>query len=260
MKFFQVDAFAEKAFEGNPAAVFLTEQPLAVDLMQNIAREMNLSETAFLVPRQGGYHLRWFTPEAEVELCGHATLASAHVLYETGQLSKGEKGLFSTLSGELRTEYRDGKIMMDFPATPASPTAPLPDLEKALGTGVKEVLKNQFDYMAVLENEKSVRSLAPDMTLLEKFECRGVIVTAPGGDGYDFVSRFFAPAVGVPEDPVTGSAHCTLGPYWQKKSGKSSFTARQISRRGGTVQLQVTGERVILGGSGVTTVSGELIL
>jgi PhzF family phenazine biosynthesis protein len=257
---FQVDAFADGLFSGNPAAVCLLERPADEGWMQRVAGEMNLSETAFLHPEEGGYRLRWFTPAAEVKLCGHATLASAHVLWEAGRLRPDEPARFHTRSGLLTAVRGAGGIDMDFPATPASPAAPPPDLARALGAEPEEVRANGMDYLVRLGSEAAVRGLRPDLGLLARLPVRGLIVTARADTpGFDFVSRFFAPAVGVPEDPVTGSAHCTLAPFWRERLGKDEMRAYQASPRGGVVGVRVRGDRVGLSGRAVTVLRGELL-
>lgn len=228
--------------------------------MRDVAREMNLSETAFLVPEDGGYRLRWFTPAAEVDLCGHATVASAHVLWQDGHLPPGAQARFHTRSGLLLADRRGEWIELDFPATPAVPADAPAGMPAALGCQAKTVMRNKFDYLVELESEEAVRGLAPDFTALKKIAARGIIVTArPSTPGFDFISRFFAPAVGVDEDPVTGSAHCALAPFWGERLGKTAMTGRQISARGGTVRVRLEGARVILGGQAVTVMAGELL-
>jgi len=256
----QVDAFTDRAFAGNPAAVCLLDGPRDERWMQNVAREMNLSETAFLIKGEDGFDLRWFTPEAEVNLCGHATLASAHVLWEEDILDKRGTARFHTRSGLLTALRKDGWIEMDFPAEPQKPAIAAPALSRALGATPVYLGKNRFDYLVELESEEALRNLHPDFSLLKTIPARGVIVTSPSDSkNYDFVSRFFAPALGINEDPVTGSAHCCLGPYWQKRLKKDSFTAYQASARGGIVRVTVQGDRVLLGGQAVTLLRGELI-
>jgi PhzF family phenazine biosynthesis protein len=260
MRIFQVDAFTASAFAGNPAAVCLLPGPAEAAWMQRVAAEMNLSETAFLEPRQGGYGLRWFTPAAEVQLCGHATLASAHVLYETGLSAPGDDIRFATASGEL-TARRDGAaISLDFAATPATEAEPPPGVLDALGIGPPDWAgRSRQDILIVLAAQHDVTALAPDFSRLAPAGVRGTIVTAPADRaGADFVSRFFAPAVGVPEDPVTGSAHCTLAPYWGERLGRTTLTGYQASARGGTVLMRLAGDRVILTGQAVTVLRGEL--
>ncbi len=257
----QVDAFTSEPFGGNPAAVCLLPRPADAAWMQRVAREMNLSETAFLVPRDAsGFDLRWFTPAVEVDLCGHATLASAHVLWEAGHLAAGAPAIFHTRSGRLSAVLRDGWIEMDFPAEPDAP-APVPGgLADALGAEPTYVGRNRFDYLVEVDTEATVRSLAPDTRRLGALAVRGFIVTARADPGrFDFVSRFFAPRAGVDEDPVTGSAHCCLGPYWQRRLGRDAFTAWQASARGGLVKVTVHGDRVTLSGQAVTVLRGELL-
>lgn len=254
----QVDAFASAPFTGNPAAVCWLPETRAAAWMQSVAREMNLSETAFLEKRSDGFGLRWFTPAIEVDLCGHATLASAHVLWETGQCAAGEQIRFHTRSGVLTVISNDGWIELDFPAKLEQPSAAPPGLANALGAEPVHVGKKQFDYLVELDSELLVRNLDPDHGSLKKLPVRGVIVTARGGE-YDFVSRFFAPGSGVDEDPVTGSAHCALAPYWGAKLNKNEMVAYQASRRGGLLKVRVDGDRVHLGGCAVTVLRGELL-
>jgi PhzF family phenazine biosynthesis protein len=257
----QVDAFADRPFAGNPAAVCVLSSPGDPEWMQQVAREMNLAETAFLVRRRDGFDLRWFTPAVEVDLCGHATLASAHVLWEEGHLNPAETARFHTKSGVLTASRQANLIWLDFPATPAQP-APTPiELELGLAdSGIKYVGLTSFDYLVELESEAAVRSLVPDLNALAQLPVRGVIVTARSADGsHDFVSRFFAPAAGVPEDPVTGSAHCGLGPYWADRLGKNELVGYQASPRGGTVRVRVEGDRAHLGGQAITVLRGELL-
>jgi PhzF family phenazine biosynthesis protein len=255
----QVDAFTDRPFAGNPAAVCVLRETPTDQWMRDVAREMNLSETAFLTPHDDGYNLRWFTPAVEVDLCGHATLASAHVLWEDGHLPAGRQARFHTRSGLLLADRRGGWIELDFPAKTATPAEAPPDLLPALGVQARFVARNQFDYLVEVESEETLRAMTPDFTALRKVPVRGVIVTArPSSAEFDFVSRFFAPGVGVDEDPVTGSAHCALGPYWAERLGKSEFTACQASARGGVVRVRLSGDRVILGGQAVTVMRGEL--
>ncbi|WP_456428664.1 PhzF family phenazine biosynthesis protein [Rhodocaloribacter sp.] len=263
LSLFQVDAFADRAFSGNPAAVCLLDAPREEAWMQRVAAEMNLSETAFLVPRTGTtvYDLRWFTPRAEVNLCGHATLASAHILWERGRLSPGEPALFETRSGRLAARRRpDGRIAMDFPADPEVETAVPEGLVEALGVAPVYVGKSREDYLVLLDDAGAVRALRPDMTRLEALDTRGVIVTAAAGGTFDFVSRFFAPRLGIPEDPVTGSAHCCLGPFWQARLGKTEMTGFQASERGGVVRVRVGAERVEVAGRAVTVMEAQLLV
>ena len=257
----QVDAFTNRPFAGNPAAVCVLREAPAEQWMRDVAREMNLSETAFLVPRDDGYSLRWFTPAVEVDLCGHATVASAHVLWQDGHLPEGRQARFHTRSGLLTADRRGDWIELDFPAKIAVPAEAPAELLPALGVGgAKFVGKNAFDYLVEAETEEAVRALSPDHSKLRNVPVRGVIVTARSSSPeFDFVSRFFAPGSGIDEDPVTGSAHTALGPYWAGILGKSEFTAFQASARGGVVKVQVKGDRVLLGGQAVTVMTGELV-
>jgi PhzF family phenazine biosynthesis protein len=260
MQLFQVDSFADEVFGGNPAAVCLLAGPAKPAWMQSVASEMNLSETAFVEPTGTGYSLRWFTPVAEVDLCGHATLASAHVLYETGLVPPAEPVRFDSVSGPLTAQREDGLLVLDFPARPAEPAPPPAGLLAALGvTSAVWTGQGEDDIMVVLGQESEVTGLRPDTVTLASLETRGVIVTAPASrPGADFVSRFFAPAVGVAEDPVTGSAHCTLAPYWADRLGRDSLTGYQASARGGTVRVRLDGDRVLLAGRAVTVFAGQL--
>jgi PhzF family phenazine biosynthesis protein len=256
----QVDAFTAEPFAGNPAAVCVLAHAADKRWMQQVAREMNLSETAFLFRQDDAWSLRWFTPTVEVALCGHATLASAHVLWQDGHLPQDAQARFDTKSGRLTADRKGDWIEMDFPAEPAQPTAPPPSLLEALGVAARFVGKNRMDYLVEIESEAAVRALQPDFTRLRSLPVRGVMVTArASGDGFDFVSRFFAPGAGVDEDPVTGSAHCCLAPYWGAKLGKTEMTGHQVSARGGVVRVRDAGARVILGGQAVTVLRGELL-
>lgn len=259
MSIFQVDAFTDKAFAGNPAAVCILPEPRDDAWMQNLAREMNLSETAFVQKQEDEFGLRWFTPAVEVALCGHATLASAHVLWETGILAGNEPARFHTLSGLLTAERKGPWIELNFPATPDQPITAPPELAKALGVRAKYVGKSMFDYLLEVNSEETVRTMQPDFSQLRTIGVRGVMVTSRATSlGYDFVSRFFAPGSGIDEDPVTGSAHCCLGPFWSKRLGKSELVAYQASKRGGTIRVRVDGDRVYLSGQAVTVLRGEL--
>jgi PhzF family phenazine biosynthesis protein len=247
-----VDAFTDQPFSGNPAAVCLLEQPVDETWMRLVAREMNLSETAFLHPVEGGFSLRWFTPTVEVALCGHATLASAFTLWETGVLHSDQAARFQTLSGWLTCRKEAGWIAMDFPAKVCKPCGAPTGLAAALDCEPIACGFNGMDYLVEVASEAALRALKPDFTSLSLLPVRGVIVTCRSeSPRYDFVSRFFAPAAGVNEDPVTGSAHCALGPYWQALLGKADFTACQASERGGLVKLSVRGERIMLRGQAV---------
>ncbi len=258
-----VDAFTDRPFAGNPAAVALLDAPRPDDWMQAIAREMNLSETAFVEHRGDAFSLRWFTPTIEVDLCGHATLASAHVLWTEGRVPPAAAIAFDTRSGVLTCRpAADGWIEMDFPATPAVETEPPPDLARALGVEPRYVGRSRFDYLVQVASAAEVRTLAPDLALLRTLPVRGVCVTAPSGDpSFDFVSRFFAPAAGVDEDPATGSAHCMLAPFWGERLGKRQMAGVQLSSRGGVVRvrLAVARDRVILSGQAVTVLRGTLL-
>lgn len=259
-KITQVDAFADRPFAGNPAAVCILPGPAEEAWMRDVAREMNLSETAFLHPRDGEWALRWFTPEVEVDLCGHATLASAHVLWQDGHLPADAEARFRTRSG-LLTARRDGEwVAMDFPAKPAEEVPPPEGLARALGVEPAYVGRSQFDVLVEVDSEETVRGLRPDMGLLRGVEARGVIVTSRAeGSGYDFVSRFFAPRVGVDEDPATGSAHCVLAPYWAARLGRDELVGYQASARGGMLRVEARGERVLLAGRAFTVLRGELV-
>lgn len=254
---YQVDAFTDEVFKGNPAAVCPLERWLPDERMQQIAQENNLSETAFFVEEESGYRLRWFTPTTEVDLCGHATLASAHVLFERLNY-RDETIRFRSRSGELKVVKDEDRLVMDFPAAGLD-KADLPEsLERAVGIPPSDLYRDT-DYLYVLETENQVRGLNPDMRLLREVEARGIIVTAPGTEA-DFVSRFFAPAAGVDEDPVTGSAHTMLAPYWSGRFGKKILTGRQVSERGGTVFCTVNGDRVHIAGNAVLYMEGGIIL
>jgi PhzF family phenazine biosynthesis protein len=255
VKQYQVDAFANRVFEGNPAAVCPLDAWLKDDVLQAIAEENNLSETAFFVPTEEGFHLRWFTPVAEVDLCGHATLASAHVIFEIHGYPK-QVIEFETRSGKLSVERKNGLLAMDFPSQPPEPCSPPEALIDGLGQLPIEVLAAE-DYIAVFESEAVVRALSPNFAKLGELALRGVCVTAPGLS-VDFVSRFFAPKFGIPEDPVTGSAHCELAPYWSSRLKKTTLNALQVSKRGGEILCKVGGDRVILFGSAVTFMVAEI--
>lgn len=255
----QVDAFTTEPFTGNPAAVCLLIEPRDERWMQNVAREMNLSETAFLHRQGDGFQLRWFTPTTEVDLCGHATLASAHVLWEEGHIEPDQPARFYTRSGLLTAVRKGDWIEMDFPAEPERPAMAPPELIEALGVMPEYVGRNRFDYLVSVASEDVVRAMNPNFALLKTIPIRGIIVTAPSSsETYDFVSRFFAPRVGVDEDPVTGSAHCCLGPFWSERLNKCELIGYQASARGGVVRVGVKGDRVILGGQAVTVLRGEL--
>ncbi|HEY0766269.1 MAG TPA: PhzF family phenazine biosynthesis protein [Pyrinomonadaceae bacterium] len=254
---FHIDAFSSRPFAGNPAAVMLLNTFLEDTLLQEIAAENNLSETAFLVPKGGDYRLRWFTPTTEVPLCGHATLASAAVVMQ--RLEPGrDTVVFHSASGPLTVNRTEAGYVMDFPVRTSEQISIPPALAEALRIDPIEVFKNEFNYLALLESGQVLRSLAPDMAALARLDRPGVIVTAPGEETYDFISRYFAPAKGIPEDPVTGAAHCMLAPHWAKRLGKTTFHAFQASRRGGEIVCRLEGDRVKLEGACVFYLEGEV--
>jgi PhzF family phenazine biosynthesis protein len=256
---YQVDAFTDSLFGGNPAAVCPLDAWLPDAVMQAIAAENNLSETAFFVREGGDYALRWFTPSVEVDLCGHATLAAGHVVFSFLEPARAAVSFRTVKAGTL-TVSRDGDLLvMDFPARPATPCEPPAGLLAALGGSPREVLRAR-DHLIVYETAAEIAALKPDLAALAKVDCWAAIVTAPGDNGVDFASRFFAPAQGIPEDPVTGSAHCTLVPYWAKRLGKTEFEARQLSRRGGALRCALNGDRVSIGGKAVVYLEGQIEL
>lgn len=258
LDFYQVDAFADRPFAGNPAMVYRLDAWLADELMQKIAAEHNLSETAFLVQEADGWRIRWFTPTAEVPLCGHATLASAHVLFEIfGE--PGERLELNSLSGPLRVFREEGRLALDFPAQPPSEAGSTVELEQALGQPVVDALNTTSHLLVLLESEQAVRECAPDFAALARLPYLGVIVTARSDD-YDFVSRFFAPAIGLNEDPVTGAAHCALIPYWSQRLSKLQMRAYQCSARGGELWCRLNGDRVSIAGEARLVASGRLVL
>ena len=261
MLIYQVDAFTSEVFAGNPACVVMLKKQKEDAWMAALAGEMNLSETAFLLPREGGYHLRWFTPAAEVPLCGHATLASAHILWEGGYLQENETAVFETLSGRLGATKKGDWIEMDFPAFSAK-EVPFPEgLVDMLGGSPLEAFDTGESLMVVYGSPEEVSALAPDFARIAQLPYQGVMPTAKGdGAPYDFVSRYFAPRVGVDEDPVTGSAHSSLCPFWAKRLGKEEMLAQQISKRGGVLKVRDMGERVAIAGQAVTVFSGELLV
>ncbi|HEY3296641.1 MAG TPA: PhzF family phenazine biosynthesis protein [bacterium] len=258
---FTVDSFTEVPFKGNPAGVCLLSEAKDAAWMQNVAAEMKHAETAFLVSRAEGYDLRWFTPAVEVNLCGHATLASAHILFQEGRVKPGEPIRFFTRSGELKARREGDMIVLDFPTQPAQEIAPPPHLLEALG-GVEPLFvgQNDDDYLVCVSSAEMVKALSPDFAQLKRFDVRGVIVTASDNQsGVDFVSRFFAPGAGIDEDPVTGSAHCCLAVYWNQRLHKTEFIAHQLSARGGVLRVTLAGDRVLLGGHAVTVWKGSLL-
>ncbi|MBW4482344.1 MAG: PhzF family phenazine biosynthesis protein [Tildeniella torsiva UHER 1998/13D] len=255
----QVDAFTDAAFGGNPAAVCALPEAPPDRWMQQVAQEMNLSETAFFYPEADGYRLRWFTPTVEVDLCGHATLATCHVLWSEGHLSNEQPATFHTRSGVLTARRLGDWIELNFPANPSHPIAEPDGLANALGTTPKAIVENSLGYLVELESAAAVRDLRPNFAALGQFPVHGVTVTSLGDAPYDFVSRFFAPALGIDEDPVTGAAHCCLGPYWREKLGKTTFLAHQSSARGGVVKVQEEGDRILLSGQAITIFKGDLL-
>ena len=262
IRFTQIDAFTDTPFTGNPAAVCVLTQAIDDVRMQNIAREMNLSETAFLRRRpDGDYDLRWFTPTVEIDLCGHATLASTHALLEAGQIQPGQAVRFHTRSGVLTCTHDGTWIDLDFPATPAEPCDAPAGLAEALGVTAVSAGKSRFDYLVEVPDEESVRRAAPDFGRLRALPVRGVMITSLASTpGVDFVSRFFAPGSGVDEDPVTGSAHCALTPFWSQRLGKPAMVAHQLSARGGELRVRLDGDRVHLGGQAVMVLRGEILV
>lgn len=254
-----VDAFTDAPFTGNPAAVCLLDGARSEEWMQALAAELNLPATVFVVGARDGYGLRWYSPLAELTLCGHGTLAAAHALWETARLPPTDSARFSTRSGSLSAASREGWIAIDLPAEVATTSTPPVGLLDALGAKARWVGRNRLDYVVEVDDEAAVRALAPDLGALAAIETRGVIVTARASrPGIDFVSRFFAPRVGIPEDSVTGSAHCCLAPLWASRLGTSRLTAQQLSARGGLVRASVEGDRVVLSGQAVTVLRGEL--
>ena len=258
----QIDAFTNRAFQGNPAAVCVLPSPQDDRWMQSVAREMNLSETAFLLKQDRHYSLRWFTPTTEVPLCGHATLASAHVLWTEGYASTGQEIKFETKSGVLSAKYRDDWIELNFPVNRSQDIPPIIKLSDALGVPLKTVLYNSLGYLVEVHSARQLEQLQPNFTLLKQLPISNVIVTSKASQDseYDFVSRFFAPGLGIDEDPVTGAAHCCLAPYWRDRLQKNQFLAYQASSRGGIVKVDYDGgDRVTLSGQAVTVMRGELL-
>jgi PhzF family phenazine biosynthesis protein len=254
-----VDAFTDRAFAGNPAAICLLDAPRDAAWMQQMAAEMNLAETAFVQRETGGFGLRWFTPAVEVDLCGHATLASAHVLWSDGIVPEGEAIEFRTKSGVLGASRRDGLIELDFPSEAAVEVAAPAGLARALGTEILWAGRNRMDVIVEVAGERELRGMTPDLAAIRTLDARGLIVTCQGGGtAYDFLSRFFAPQSGIDEDPVTGSAHCCLAPFWAARLKRNSLVGFQASPRGGEVRVTVNGPRVMLGGHAVTIYSGTL--
>jgi PhzF family phenazine biosynthesis protein len=260
MKIFQVDSFTNSAFKGNPAGVCILTNEKSDEWMQKTAAEMNLSETAFLSKYMDGYNLRWFTPYTEVDLCGHATLASAHILWEYQYLEKDKTAKFFTKSGILTANLRADWIELNLPSEPEEYSETPFELGQALGVDIIYIGKNRHDYLIEVESEEVVKNMKPNFHAISHVNARGIIVTSiSSNEDYDFVSRFFAPQIGINEDPVTGSAHCCLGPYWKKRLNKDEFTAYQISERGGILKVKVEDKRIILSGQAVTVLEGEII-
>lgn len=257
----QIDAFTQQPYRGNPAAVCWLTQPLPDAQLQAIAAEMNLSETAFLLADESAWQLRWFTPTCEVDLCGHATLAAAQALQEWGQAQSGETLRFQTRSGLLQAKLSDRGIELDFPVQPPQPLSETIEFAAAIGVPVLAYCTSPIGYWLLeVESVAQVRELQPDLAAIAQWPCQAVVVTAAAqeGDDGDFVSRFFAPRLGIAEDPVTGSAHCLLAPYWQTKLGRDRLQAQQLSARGGELEVEVQGDRVILRGYAVTVLQGAL--
>ncbi|MBT8283637.1 MAG: PhzF family phenazine biosynthesis protein [Muriicola sp.] len=260
LKLYQIDAFAEELFTGNPAAVCVLDSWLDEDLMQNIAMENNLAETAFVVKSGGQYHIRWFTPELEVDLCGHATLASAYVLFHYYDHNSDLIQFHSERSGHLTVRKEaSAELTLDFPVDQLEEVAINKEITTALGAEPLNMYKGKTDYVLIYRNQEEITSMEPNFFLLDKVDARGVIVTAPGKE-VDFVSRFFAPSCGIPEDPVTGSAHTSLTPYWAKSLGKKNMSAKQLSKRGGALKCSLRGDRVLITGKAKPYLRGEIML
>jgi len=259
--FYQVDSFTERPYYGNPAAVVILDKAADEEWMARVAAEMNLSETAFLYSTgKNEYNLRWFTPAEEVDLCGHATLATAHILWEREFVNNSDDISFNTKSGKLICQNNNGLIAMDFPKEAPEESAVPEEVHKGLGVKLLYTGKNRMDYLVEVESEEVLKNLEPDFNLLKRLDSRGVIVTAHSDNpDFDFVSRFFAPALLIDEDPVTGSAHCCLAPYWAKKLNKTEFKAMQVSKRQGVLQVKLKGNRVIISGNAVTVFEGRIL-
>jgi PhzF family phenazine biosynthesis protein len=259
---FQVDSFTEEPFRGNPAGVCLIDNEMSEDWMQNVAMEMNLSETSFILRDKDSFKIRYFTPAAEVPLCGHATLASAHILYETGIVSEDREIIFISKAGKLGITMNEGWITMDFPAYSLTPSEIPEIIEKILGIGPEEFYKSSHGWtFVVLKSEDSLRGLEPDFRLMKNSGFGDMIVTSPSGDdNYDFCVRCFVPALGIDEDPVTGSAHCALVPYWSQRIAKNEMVSHQVSKRGGTLKVSNCGERVKISGKARTIITGTLLV
>lgn len=261
MKIFHVDSFTSRPFGGNPAGVCILTHPKVDSWMLNVAAEMNLPETAFIIRSAHGYNLRWFTPKAEVDLCGHGTLASAHILWQEGLVREDEAILFQTRSGVLSSRRQGSSIILDFPLLPEHQIDPPEGLARSLGTSPVYVGLSEHDILVEVGSEEALRQLRPDYSAMLELTVRGVIVTSKAdGQEFDFVSRFFAPKIGVNEDPVTGSAHCCLASYWSKRLMKNDLVARQVSVRGGVIGMNIKGGRVELLGEAVTVTKGEIVI
>lgn len=261
MIFYIVDSFTSKPFSGNPAAIFLLEKEISDELKQKIANEINLSETAFVLQQDQNFILRWFTPTKEAGLCGHATLAAAHMLWETGVLNKDEEAVFETRSGILKARKNNDLVEMDFPVEAPFEVECPEGLLKAIDAKPIFVGKNRIDYLAVYESDEFIKKVNPDYGYLKKLDCRGLIISAKStSDKYDFVSRFFAPNSGIDEDPVTGSAHCCLSPYWSNVFGRKELTGYQASPRGGIVHTKLENDKVVLSGNALTVMKSEIYI
>lgn len=261
LNYFIIDAFAEIPFTGNPAAVVILDNVVPDALLQNMASEINLSETAYLLEQDGIFNLRWFSPVTEVDLCGHATLASAHILWEMDILNQDQEARFNTKSGILTARKIGEHIEMDFPIEMPITTKCPSEIVDALKVEPIYTGRNRFDYFVELRSEDTVKSIKPNFEIIKKIECRGIIITSNAeSNNYDFISRFFAPRFGIPEDPVTGSAHCALGPYWSKKMGKTELVGHQASKRGGIVKVSVREKGVTLNGKALTVAEGKFIV
>ncbi|MBP1748676.1 MAG: yddE [Deltaproteobacteria bacterium] len=261
MKFFHVDSYTSRPFGGNPAGVCILTHPKVDSWMLNVAAEMNLSETAFIIRSANGYNLRWFTPKIEVELCGHGTLASAHIIWQEGLAREDEAILFQTKSGTLSCRRREASIAMDFPLLPEHQIDPPERLARSLGISPVYVGARGQDILVDVGSEEAVKEIRPDYSLMLELPIRGVIVTGrAGGQEFDFVSRFFAPRVGINEDPATGWAHCCLASYWSKRLMKNDLVARQVSERGGVIGMRIQGGRVELSGEAITVMKGEIVI
>lgn len=259
MVIYQVDAFTDKIFRGNPAGVCILKEQADEKWMQEVAMEMNLSETAFLQKQGDGFHLRWFTPETEVDLCGHATLASSHILWETGVLQMDQEAVFHTKSGRISAKKDRDYIVLNFPLEEEHPVETPDILKLSLKVPILYTGKNRMDYLVLVDDESTVRSLQPELEILKNLGTRGVIVTSCSNNPeVDFVSRYFAPGAGIPEDPVTGSAHCCLGPFWSKRLGKNKMNALQVSKRGGTLKVTIDSDRAYIAGKAVTVFRADM--